>query len=66
MHLNTLAAMHPEVCMFACDGEERDEDSRGCVSEGRSEHIYGLRELAKGTYWKIQSERRELKEKVQG
>lgn len=66
MPLKTLAAMHPEVCMFACDGEERDQDSRGWVNEGRFEHIYGLRELAEGTYWKIQSERRELKEKSPG
>lgn len=29
MPLKTLASMHPEVCMFACDGEERDQDSRG-------------------------------------
>ena len=58
--------MHPEVCMFACDGEERDQDSRGWGSEGRFEHIYGLRELAEGTHWKIQGERRELKEKSPG
>ena len=66
MPLKTLAAMHPEVCMFACDGEERDQDSRGWVSEGRFEHIYGSRELAEGTHWKIQGERRELKEKSPG
>lgn len=66
MPLKTLANMHPEVCMFACDGEERDQDSRGWGSEGRFEHIYGLRELAEGTHWKIQGERRELKEKSPG
>ena len=59
-------SMNPEVCMFACDGEERDQDSRGWVSEGRFEHIYGSRELAEGMHWKIQGERRELKEKTPG
>lgn len=37
MPLKTLANMHPEVCMFACDGRERDQDSRvGGVREDLS------------------------------
>ena len=47
MPLETLAAIHPDICTFARDGEEGDQDSRGWVGEGRFEYIYGLRGIGR-------------------
>lgn len=41
-------------------------DSRGWGSEGRFEHIYGLRESCRGNDWKIQGESERIERKSPG